>query len=222
MKKKVVITGSTGMVGGLILQLCLQNEEVAEVISLVRKATQLQHPKYKEVIVSNFLQYESLAHHFDNVDIIYYCLGAYTGSVKAEAFRIINFDYPFHLAKIIHEVSPMATFCLLSGQGADRTEKSKMQFARDKGAIENALSALHFKCFYSFRPGYIYPTKKRREPNYFYKLSRLLYPILKLLGDNLSITDIQLATIIFQVGMKGYTKEILENKDMRGLWMQLD
>lgn len=215
MKNKVVITGSTGMVGSIVLQLCLDSNEVSEIIALVRKSTSIQHPKYKEVVVTDFLDYTNQQQYFKEIDIVFYCLGAYTGSVPADEFRLINYDYPLSLSKAIHEKSPNATFCLLSGQGADRTEKSTMQFARDKGAIENALSGLHFKAFYSFRPGYIYPTKKRKEPNFFYTLSRFLYPILKLMGNNLSITDIQLAKTIFYVGLNGYSKEILENKDMR-------
>lgn len=215
MKNKVVITGSTGMVGSIVLQLCLDSNEVSEIIALVRKSTSIQHPKYKEVVVTDFLDYTNQQQYFKEIDIVFYCLGAYTGSVPADEFRLINYDYPLSLSKAIHEKSPNATFCLLSGQGADRTEKSTMQFARDKGAIENALSGLHFKAFYSFRPGYIYPTKKRKEPNFFYTLSRFLYPILKLMGNNLSITDIQLAKTIFYIGLNGYSKEILENKDMR-------
>jgi nucleoside-diphosphate-sugar epimerase len=215
MKKKIIITGSTGMVGSILLQLCLNSNEVDEVISLVRKPTNRSNEKYKEVVVDDFLNYQHLAHLFSHVDIVFYCLGVYTGAVPSEEFGKINYDYPFNLAKSIHEKSPNAVFCLLSGQGADRTEKSKMQFARDKGAIENALSGLGFKSFYAFRPGYIYPTTKRKEPNFFYKLSRLLYPILKLLGNNVSITDQQLAATMYAVGINGYPKENLENKDMR-------
>lgn len=215
MNKKVVITGSTGMVGSILLNLCFQNDHISEVISLVRKPTNTVNKKYKEIVVSDFNNYTNYSHLFNNVDIVYYCLGAYTGSVPAEEFRVINYDYPFYLAKSIYEKSQNAIFCLLSGQGADRTEKSKMQFARDKGAIENVLSTMGFKEFYSFRPGYIYPTTKRKEPNFFYVLSRHLYPIFKLLGNNLSITDKQLASTMFTVGMNGYKKEVLENKDMR-------
>jgi uncharacterized protein YbjT (DUF2867 family) len=215
MKNKVVITGSTGMVGSIVLQLCLDSNEVSEIIALVRKSTSIQHPKYKEVVIADFLHYRDQAALFNDVHIVYYCLGAYTGSVPADEFRVINYDYPLNLAKVIREKSPNTRFCLLSGQGADRTEKSTMQFARDKGAIENALSALHFKSFHSFRPGYIYPTKKRNEPNTFYVISRMVYPLLKLMGKSLSITDQQLAKTIFNVGLNGYSKEILENKDMR-------
>jgi nucleoside-diphosphate-sugar epimerase len=215
MSKRVIITGSTGMVGGLILKLCLESKDISEVIALVRRPANTIPPKYKEVVVFDFLDYTSQQQYFKEIDIVFYCLGAYTGSLSAEEFRIINYNYPLSLAKAIHQKSPNAKFCLLSGQGADRTEKSTMQFAKDKGAIENALSALNFKAFYSFRPGYIYPTKKRKEPNFFYTLSRLLYPILKLMGNNLSITDYQLAKTMFTVGMNGYSKEVLENKDMR-------
>ena len=215
MKKKVIITGSTGMIGSKLLTLCLESNNITEVIALVRKPTNIVHNKYSEVIVHDFLHYETFLPLFEKVDIVFYCLGAYTGSVSSNLFRNINFDYPYNLAKTIHSKSPDATFCLLSGQGADRTEKSKMQFARDKGAIENAIAALNFKAFYTFRPAYIYPTTKRKEPNFFYKLFRILYPILKLFGNNLSITDNQLAQTMFNVGMKGYSNEILENKDMR-------
>jgi len=214
MNKKIVITGSTGMVGGIVLELCLQSSEISEVIALVRRSTPKAHPKYKEVIVEDFLHYDPYIHLFKGVDIVFYCLGVYTGAVPAEEFRKINVDYPLTLAKTIHSQSPNSTFCLLSGQGADNTEKSKMQFARDKGAIENELIALNFKSFYSFRPGYIYPTTKRKEPNLFYKISRLLYPVIKLLGSSMSITDQQLAATIFTVGMNGYSKSIIENKDM--------
>lgn len=203
------------MVGNILLQLCLKSNEVYEIISLVRKPTKVRNEKYKEFVVENFLEYDDFAHLFDAVDIVFYCLGVYTGAVPAGEFRKINFDYPFNLAKSIHAKSPNTTFCLLSGQGADRSEKGKLQFARDKGAIENALAALNFTSFYAFRPGYIYPTTKRKEPNLFYALTRKLYPIIKLLGNNLSITDKELAETMYAVGMNGHTKEILENKDMK-------
>ena len=215
MKKKILITGSTGMIGGKILQLCLNSEKVFEIVSLVRKPTNTKHEKYKEVVVKDFLHYEDQFSLFTETDIVFYCLGAYTGTLPEDEFKKVNVDYPLNLAKVLHSKSPNAVFCLLSGQGADRSEKSAMQFARDKGTIENALSNLNFKAFYAFRPGYIYPTTKRKEPNFFYVLSRYIYPFIKLLGKNLSITDQQLANVMFTIGLNGHPKEILENKDMR-------
>ena len=215
MNKKVVISGSTGMVGSALLQLCLKSDLVREVISLVRKKTGLVHEKLNEVIIDDFLNYDNCKANFKEVDVIFYCLGVYTGSVQEKEFRKITVDYPMALAKCIIKHSPDASFYLLSGQGADRSEKSKMMFARDKGAVENQLSAIGFKSFYSFRPGYIYPSIPRKEPNVFYSISRLIYPLIKLLGNNLSVTSEKLANAMFKVGMHGYPKEIIENKDIR-------
>jgi hypothetical protein len=44
-----------------------------------------------------------------------------------------------------------------------------------------------------------------------------MYPLIKLFGDNLSVTSEELAAAIFEVGIHGYSKEILENRDIRSL-----
>lgn len=215
MNKKVVITGSTGMIGSALLEICLKSNIVREVVSLVRKKTGRVHEKLNEVIIEDFLHYENQNDLFNEVDVVYYCLGVYTGAVNENEFRKITVDYPVALAKHIVNTSPNTTFCLLSGQGADRTERSRIMFARDKGAAENQLSATGFKAFYSFRPSYIYPSVPRKEPNIFYTISRIFYPLIKLLGNNMSVTSEKLAAAMFEVGMNGYEKEILENKDIR-------
>lgn len=217
MKYKVVITGSTGMVGGILLNKCLENELISEVVSLVRKATGIKHSKLTEIVVDDFLSYDNYSENFKEVDIVFYCLGVYTGALPAKDFRTITVDYPVALAKRIFLFSPNARFCLLSGQGADRTEKSTIMFARDKGAAENQLSAIGFKSFHSFRPGYIYPVTPRKEPNITYSISRIIYPIIQLLGKRFSVTSTNLAAAILYVGLNGYSKEILENKDIRSI-----
>jgi hypothetical protein len=87
-------------------------------------------------------------------------------------------------------------------------------FAMDKGAAENRLSAMGLGAFYAFRPGYIYPVTLRKEPNFGYRVSRFLYPLLKLMGPSVSIRSTQLAAAIFLVGLRGHSAEILENKDI--------
>ncbi len=37
MGKRVIITGATGMVGGLVLKNCLENSDISELISFSRK-----------------------------------------------------------------------------------------------------------------------------------------------------------------------------------------
>ena len=103
--------------------------------------------------------------------------------------------------------------CLFSGAGADRTEKSKVSFQRYKGMAENQITSLNLK-FYSFRPGYIYSVEPRKEPNFSYKIARVLYPVIKVLGKKYSVKSTDLANAMFNVGLNGAEKQILENQDI--------
>lgn len=214
MKKKVILTGATGMVGRIILDLCLKSEQVKEVISLVRKPRDKKAGKLTEIVVSDFTNYENTGVDFTNVDAAFFCIGVYTGAVPRETFRQITVDYPVAFAKALYQQSPNATYCLLSGAGADRKGKRKSAFAHDKGVAENQLATIGFKAFHTFRPGYIYPVTKRKEPNMMYTISRALYPLIRRLGKNASITSEELAKGMFKVGLEGHSAEVLENRDI--------
>jgi len=81
---------------------------------------------------------------------------------------------------------------------------------------ENQIDAMDL-AFHSFRPGYIYPETPRKEPNMMYRVSRALYPLIKLFGDNYSIKSTELAEAMFKVGMHGADKTVLENRDILGV-----
>ena len=52
MKKKVIITGATGMVGKGVLLECLDHEVIAEVLVIGRNSLGMEHPKLKELILT--------------------------------------------------------------------------------------------------------------------------------------------------------------------------
>lgn len=216
--KKALIAGGTGMVGQLILKNCLESSEIKEVVSLVRKPTDQQHEKLNEVVVKDFNNYSEHVSHFQNVDMAFFCIGVYTGQVPDDQFKVITVDYSVAMAKALKANSPDVTFCLLSGQGADRTEKSRVSFAKYKGMSENQIAALDLGAFHTFRPGYIYPVTPRKEPNLMYTVSRKLYWLVKLFGKNTSIKSTELAEGMFRVGLKGTEKEVLENRDILNLF----
>lgn len=211
---KAIIAGSTGMIGNLILQNCLNSDKIKEVVSLVRKPTGAQHEKLNEIVINDFINYDGQSELFKNVGAAFFCIGVYTGQVDDHKFREITVDYAVGFAEALKDNSPNSKLCFLSGGGADRTEKSKMAFAKYKGIAENKISSMNFNFFHVFRPGYIYPVTPRDEPNFTYKLSRFLYPVIKLFGNNASIKSTELAGAMFQAGLNGTTKEILENRDI--------
>ena len=156
---KALITGASGMIGGLILKHCLESDAVESIVSLVRKPSGIQDQKLVEVTVEDFAKLADLDPCFADIDVAFYCIGVYTGAVPREEFRKITVDYTQRFTDSLMQASPDAKVCFLSGLGADRKEKSRMMFAKDKGAAENYLSA-HVRHLHCFRPSYIYPVEK--------------------------------------------------------------
>ncbi len=215
--KNVIILGASGMIGNRVLQHCLASAEIQSVTSIVRRPGKLLHPKLHEVVHDEFLNFSSIEKNFADKQIAFYCLGAYTGAVNDALFKQITVDFTRSFANTLSKMSPDLTFCFLSGQGADLTGKSRVSFARYKGMAENYLIEKQFSHFYSFRPAYIYPVEKRREPNLLYRSMRRLYPLIRMLGVKFSITSAELATAIFKTGLYGAPHTILENADIRSL-----
>lgn len=219
--KKVIITGATGMIGSLVLQNCLQHPDIGQVTILVRQKTGISSNKLVEVIHADFSNYLEREDHFKNQDIAYYCLGVYTGAVPRDEFRTITVHYTKVFAQTLQQYSPQATFCFLSGQGADRTEKSRMMFAKDKGIAENFLLTLNPGQTYIFRPAYIHPSIPRKEPNLSYRIMRSLYPVVRRLYPKGVITSDDLAAAIFHIGLNGDRRIILENRDIKRVAQEL-
>jgi uncharacterized protein YbjT (DUF2867 family) len=215
--KNVILTGATGMVGRLILQYCLNDQNIRKVTAILRRPTGIVHDKLIELIIDDFTNFSEVTDHFKNQDIAYYCLGVYTGAVNRDEFRRITVDYTKAFADNLKQNSPDATFCFLSGQGADRAEKSRMMFAKDKGIAENYLLNLNFKETYIFRPAYIYPSTPRIEPNMSYRIMRVLYPVVKWIYPSGVITSQDLSRAMYVCGLNGGAKNILENKDIKNM-----
>ncbi|MBI2282393.1 MAG: NAD-dependent epimerase/dehydratase family protein [Bacteroidetes bacterium] len=216
--QQILIAGTNGMMGKLILDSCLQRPDVAKVTSITRKPLGFSHPKLQEIIHNDFLDLAAIEAYFNGQDICFYCLGVYTGAVAREAFRTITIAYTRVFAETLKRQSPNATFCFLSGQGADRTGKSKLMFAHDKGMAEGILESSDFGRLFIFRPGYIYPVSPRVEPIFFYRISRILYkPVLSKLYPNIGLTSIQLANAMIKAGFEGGDKIIYENKNIKQL-----
>lgn len=203
------------MIGGIILRKCLHSDQVKQVTSIGRKDLKIEKPKLKQIKHQDFTDYSNLAEEFKNIDAAFFCIGAYTGSVPDEKFKMITVDFARAFADSLKNKSPGATLCFLSGQGADQEEKSRMSFARYKGMAENYLISKEFEQLYIFRPGYIYPVKRRKEPNWSYSLMRTLYPLMKRFYGKGVITSEELGEAMFKAGMQGASKMILENPDIK-------
>jgi len=212
--KNVLIVGATGMIGGLILEYCLESNDIAEITVISRRDIQKKHQKLKVILHHDYSSYESILSHFQNIDLGFFCIGAYTGVVSKEELKKVTVDYAVVFAQTLIDQSNSSTLCFLSGEGADRSEKSSMPFAKFKGMAENRIEAMGYSSWYTFQPGYIYPVTPRNEPSWMYSLMRRLYPLIKLMGKNASISSTALAKVMLKVGLNGHSSSILRNRDI--------
>ncbi len=214
-KKNVIITGPTGMTGNLAVRYALKRKDVGKVTIITRRKTGIKHKKLVEVIHSDFKDYSDISEHLKDQDVVIYCIGVYTGTIPAKEQEHIMADFPRYFTKAVVKNNKDLTFCFLSGGGADRTEKSRMVFARSLGKAENYLfNNKKLKAVYTFRPGYIHPVTPRKEPNLSYKISRALWPVLGKIMPSMGIDSDKLAHSMVDVGLKGNNKDTLENKDI--------
>src|SRR5271155_2253686 len=219
-QKRLVIVGSTGMVGGYALRYALDHPAVKSATAIVRRKLDISHPKLNQVVHRDFADCSALAETLSAQDAAVFCLGAYTGAVSDAELRTITVDYPIEFARVLHSSSPGAAFSFLSGNGADPTGRSRFPFARYKGEAENALLAAGFPHVFIFRPAYIYPVEPRKEPNFSYRLLRTIYPVFRTLFPNQVIRADDLARAMVDVAIRGTGEReapVFENRDIRAM-----
>ena len=213
--KNVIITGSSGMVGKLVLEECIRRDDINKVTSITRRPLETKNSKLVEIVHNYFLDYSKIEEHFKDQDICFYCIGVYTGQVPTDEFRKITVAYTKAFGETLRKNSSRTTFCFLSGQGADSSEKSHTLFAREKGIAENILLNLRFERTYIFRPGYIYPVTPREEPNWGYKFMRALYKPLSAIYPNIGVPSTKLAAKMVDVGFNGGARTLYKNEHIR-------
>ena len=108
--KNIIIVGASGMIGKLILELCLQDLRVQKITSIVRAKSGIQHVKLTEIVHKDFSNFTSIENHFENQDICFYCVGVYTGAVPTEEFKKITVDYTRVFAETLKKIHLMQAF----------------------------------------------------------------------------------------------------------------
>ncbi len=212
---KIIITGATGMVGEGVLLVCLGNSEISEVLSVSRKPIAHQHPKLKELILSDFSKLNEHKEVLQYYDACFFCAGVSSVGENEDSFTKKTYDFVVPFAKDLSLIQPEMTFVYVSGSRTDSTEQGKVMWARVKGRTENALMKLPFKAVYNFRPGFMKPVKGQKNVNAVYRFFELLYPLWLLLLPNWTCTMNEVGLAMIHCVSRGYKKQILEVADIK-------
>lgn len=214
---KVIITGATGMVGEGVLQECISNPEVEEILLINRKTSSYSGEKIKEILHQDFYDIHSIAQQLKNYDACFFCLGTSSVGMKEEDYYKITYTLTINFARTLSALNPQMTFCYMSGANTDSSEKGKQMWARVKGKTENDLMKLPFKAVYNFRPGFMKPSKGAKNVRGIYKIINFMYPLFRLINPVYFLTLEEVAKAMINVTERGYDKKILETKDIATL-----
>ena len=217
---KVVLFGATGMIGAGTLIECLADPRVTSVLVIGRGSCGVTHPKLREIVRSNLSALGDIQAELSGYDATFFCLGVSAVGMKEDAYRRVTRDLTLSVAQTLAAVNPGSTFCYISGQGADSTERGRIMWARVKGETENQLFKLPLKAF-MIRPGYIQPLKGVRSRTswyqMFYNVVGPFYPLIRRLAPGSVTTTADVGRAMIQLALAGYGKKILANPDINDL-----
>ncbi|KAH7386189.1 hypothetical protein BKA64DRAFT_680342 [Cadophora sp. MPI-SDFR-AT-0126] len=196
---KVILTGSTGMIGKEVLTQSINNASLAEIIVLSRRPLPPSYPtspKIKTIIIEDFLSYPaSVLQELSGAEACIWALGGIPSRFPDLATaRKVNVDYALAAAKVFVEtLSPQLStgkkfrFLYVSGHAVDRDLSKQHRFFNDaihiKGEIENKLVGLEAESpdklsIYLPRPGSVIPPNNKLV-TVLVKLTTSFYPAMK-------------------------------------------
>ncbi len=168
-QRSALLLGSTGLTGGLLLQLLLDSAAYSTVTIYVRKTTGIIHLKLKELVV-DFDTIESAV----EADDVFCCLGTTIKIAKTkEAFEKVDLHYPLKIAALQHKAGSIQ-FLVVSAMGANKN--SSIFYSRTKGLMEEGLTKIGFESLYIFRPSFI--VGDRKEERMGEKIGIVIFKIL--------------------------------------------
>jgi uncharacterized protein YbjT (DUF2867 family) len=218
---KVILFGATGMVGQGVLRECLLDAGVEGVLAVGRSPIGQQHPKLREIVHDDFLDYSSIESQLAGHDACFFCLGVSSVGMSEERYRHLTHDITLAAATTLSKLNPQMVFIYVTGRGTDSTERGPLMWARVKGKTENDLLKLPFRAAYMFRPAGIQPLHGIRSKTAWYQTAYVVAaPLLTLLNriaPKYMTTTEQVGRAMIKVARDGYPKPVLESEDINAV-----
>ena len=170
--KSAIVFGATGLIGGFVLKLLLEDDRYTKVTLLSRRILEVEHEKLEQQIVNfeSLMSFRSLV----TCDHLYCCLG--TTMKKAgskEEFIKIDHDMPLRIAKFANE-NKVQYFALVSSVGANAA--SSNFYSNTKGLLEENIKEQFQQKLGIFRPSLL--LGDRKEVRRAEKIGQSFFPLL--------------------------------------------
>lgn len=216
---KVLIFGSTGMIGQGVLLECIRDSNVTEIVAIGRSPAPISSPKVRDIVHHDMSEFKSLAGELFDFDACFFCLGIASAGMNEADYTRITHDIALAAAEVLIETSPRLTFVFVSGQGAARD--SRTMWARVKARTEDDLMKMPFKDVYVIRPAGIRPLDGIRSRtklyNFVYTFVAPIAPWLERAFPRAIVNTRIVGRTMLDLMRRGAPSKILHNSDMRTL-----
>jgi uncharacterized protein YbjT (DUF2867 family) len=218
---KVILFGSSGMVGQGVLRECLRDPEVEQILLIGRSASEQKSAKIREIVHGDLSDLTAFEGELSGYDACFFCLGVSSVGMSPADYKRITYDLTIGVATTLARLNPDMTFIYVSGLGTDSTERGNSAWARVKGATENALLRMPFRAAYMFRPGFIQPMHgekpKARLPQIALTVLSPIFPLVTRLAPKFATTTERMGQAMLIAAKHGVPKKVLENADVNAL-----
>jgi len=149
--KTALIFGSTGLVGGHVLDQLIQNKNYSKIKLFVRSAYEIDDPKI-EIVKTDF---NNLENHIEDIkgDDCFFCIGTTKkNSPCKDEYKRVELEVPKQVAQIAKS-NLVNSFVFVSSGYAD--PKSSGDYLKFKGLVEEELKRLNFSKLGVMRPSFL-------------------------------------------------------------------
>lgn len=158
--KTGIVLGATGMVGGILLDLLLNDDRYDKVVVFSRRNLDKTHAKLK-VHIGDLLQLDSFEDQFKG-DEVFCCVGSTQAKTPdLEMYKKVDYGIPVAVARLCKK-NGIDTLIIVSALGAD--SKSRLFYNRMKGEMEDAVLQYNISKTHIVQPALIGGIRKEKRP----------------------------------------------------------
>ena len=214
--KTALLFGSTGLVGGHVLNYLIQNSNYSKIKLFVRSFTGINNPKI-EIIKTDF---NNLNKHAEDIkgDECFCCIGTTKKkSPNKNEYQKIELDIPKKIAQIAKSNSVKSFFFVSSGYA---NPKSSGEYLKFKGLVEEEIKNLNFDKIGIMRPSFL--LGERQEERVFEKFGIIIFKLLTpiLIGSFRKMRPIQsekVARAMIKLANENIDQSVFESNEISNL-----
>jgi uncharacterized protein YbjT (DUF2867 family) len=171
--KEVTIFGATGLIGGSLLEILINDAGFDKVNVVTRTPFSIINKKIESHVI-DFSSPQSISKIVKNSQVVFAAIGTTQFKVKGdkEAYHKIDYDILINIAKAC-KANRVKNFSFVSSSGAN--ENSDGFYLKLKGKIEAAVLGLNLPSTSVFRPSLL--MGKRKENRFGERLAQLVMPM---------------------------------------------